>query len=200
LHPIMPFVTEAVWQHLKECLDDPEADSIMICNYPRGISDPDPEAEERIQVVMEVVRAIRNIRADREVDPARYVEAYVTADGARPVLEAARPIVESLARVRPLHLVADASAAPRTGVASAVLAEAQVVLPLAGLLDLEAERSRLSKQRAEAEAEVQRLASKVGNQGFRQKAPADVVAREQERLAAARARLEGLGQRLAELG
>ncbi len=199
LHPIMPFITEAVWQHLRERIQDPEAEAIMECSFPQGVSEVDPEAEQRMEVVMEVVRAIRNIRADRHVDPARYVEGYVAADGARPVLEAARSIVESLARVRPLHLVRDAAEAPKSGVASAVLAQAQVILPLASLIDLEEERARLSKQMTEAEAEVRRLEAKLGNAAFREKAPAKVVANEEDRLAAAQARLEGLRQRLAEL-
>jgi valyl-tRNA synthetase len=127
------------------------------------------------------------------------VEAYVAADGARPDLEAARPIVETLARVRPLHLVSDAAEAPRSGVASAVLARAQVVLPLAGMIDVDGERARLSAQRAEAEAEVKRLEGKLSNAAFREKAPAEVVGKEEGKLAAARARLEGLAQRLAEL-
>ncbi len=200
LHPIMPFVTEAIWQHLKECVEEPEAESIMVCRYPRGISEPDPEAEEQMRVVLEVVRAIRNIRAERGVDAARWVEAYVASDGAGPVLEAARPLVESLARARPLHLVSDAAATPKGGVASAVLAEAQVVLPLAGLIDVDGERQRLSKQLAEAEEEARRVEGKLANESFRARAPREVVAREEERLAAARARLEGLRQRLAELG
>ena len=118
---------------------------------------------------------------------------------AAPDLEAARPILESLARVRPLHLVRDARETPKSGVASTVLAEAQVVLPLAGLIDVDAERERLSKQMAEAEAEVSRLEGKLANAAFREKAPAAVVAKEQEKLAAAQARLEGLRQRLSEL-
>jgi valyl-tRNA synthetase len=148
---------------------------------------------------MDVVRAIRNIRADRQVDPARYVEAYVAADGALPVLEAARAILESLARVRPLHLVANAGEAPKSGVASTVLAQAQVVMPLAGLIDVDGERQRLSKQLTKAEEDVERVETKLGNAAFREKAPAAVVAKEEERLAAARARLQGLRQRLAEL-
>jgi len=200
LHPFMPFVTEAVWQHLKESLADPEADSIMVCKYPQGISDPDPDAEERIGTVIEVVRAIRNIRAERGVDPARYVEAYVAGDGSLPALEMARGVVEALARVRPLHLVAGASDAPSTGVASAVLDAAQVVLPLAGMIDLEAERSRLTAQLKDADSEAQRLQAKLGNEQFRAKAPREVVAKEEERLAAAKGRAEGLAQRLSELG
>ena len=199
LHPFMPFVTEAVWQHLRDAIQDLEPESIMVAGYPRGEGEADAEAERRMQTVIEIVRAIRNIRAERGVDPGRYVEAYVSSDGALPALEAARAMVESLARVRPLHLVPDAAATPKTAVASAVLAEAQVVLPLAGLIDVEAERSRLSAQLAEAENEVRRLEGKLSNEQFRSKAPMEVVRREEEKLAAARGRADGLRGRLAEL-
>jgi len=201
LHPFMPFVTEAVWQHLRDRFEDPEAESIMICSYPQGISDPDPEAEEQIDVVTDVIRAVRNIRAERGVDPARFVEAHVcAADGALPALEASRALIEMLARVRPLHLVTRAAALPSTGVASAVLTGAQIALPLAGLVDLGAERTKLSTQLAEAEAEISRLENKLTDEQFRAKAPAPVVAKEEERLAAARARADGLSRRLLELG
>jgi valyl-tRNA synthetase len=198
LHPLMPFVTEAVWQHLRGAVEGLEPESIIVAPYPLGEGELDPEAEERIRVVMDVVRAIRNIRAERGVDPARFVEAYVAADGAMPALEASRPAVEMLARVRPLHLVA-AGGLPSTGVASAVLAGAQVALPLAGLLDIEAERSKLTAQLREAEAEISRLEAKLANEEFRSKAPANVVAKEKERLVAAGARVDGLRLRLREL-
>ena len=200
LHPFMPFVTEAVWQHLRGAVEELEPESIMTAEYPTGDGELDAEAEQRMQTVIEIVRAIRNIRADRGVDPGRYVEAYISSDGALPTLEAARPMLEALARVRPLHLVPDAAATPKTAVASAVLSEVQVVLPLAGLIDLDAERKRLSAQLAEVEGEVRRLEGKLGNEQFRSKAPAEVVAREEERLAAARGRVEGLRGRLGELG
>jgi valyl-tRNA synthetase len=85
-------------------------------------------------------------------------------------------------------------------VASAVLAQAQVVLPLAGLIDLDAERDKLTKQLHEAEAEVNRVSQKLANGQFRAKAPADVIGREEERLAAAQSRVDGLRARLEELG
>jgi valyl-tRNA synthetase len=199
LHPFMPFVTEAVWQHLRSAVEGLQPESIIVAQYPSGDGERDAVAERRMQTVIDVVRAIRNIRAERGVDPGRYVEAYISSDGARPTLEAARPMVESLARVRPLHLVSDAAATPKTAVASTVLAEAQVVLPLAGMIDVEAERSRLSTQLEEAENEVQRLEGKLSNEEFRSKAPAEVVRREGEKLSAARSREAGLRGRLAEL-
>jgi len=199
LHPFMPFVTEAVWQELRRTVEGLERESIIVAKYPERGEGSDKEAEERVHTVIEVIRAIRNIRAERGVDPGRYVEAYVSSDGSLPTLEAARPLVEALARVRPLHLVSDANATPKTAVASAVLAEAHVVLPLAGMIDVESERSRLAAQLRTAEGEVDRLEQKLGNEQFRAKAPADVVAREEEKLAAARSRADGLRGRLGEL-
>ncbi len=88
--------------------------------------------------------------------------------------------------MRPLHPVADTTSTPKEGVASAVLAKATVVVPLAGLIDADAERAK-------------RLEGKLANEKFRSRAPAEVVAKEQEKLAAAESRAEGLRGRLAEL-
>jgi valyl-tRNA synthetase len=197
LHPIMPFVTEIVWQHLRDHVDGLE-EALIIASYPLG-GEVDTEADSRATLLIDVVRAIRNIRAERQVDPGRFVEAYVASDGSRAVLEAARPLVETLARVRPLHVVRSINEAPAHQVATAVLSRAQVVLPLAGLVDLDAERARASKQLHEAQAEVNRLSQKLGKAEFRSKAPADVVARQDEMLASARSRLAALEQRLREL-
>jgi len=199
LHPFMPFVTEAVWQQLRKAVEGPDAESIIVAAYPLGEGGRDAVAERGMQTVIEIVRAIRNIRAERGVDPGRYVEAYISSDGVLPTLEAARPMVEALARVRPLHLVSESEETPKKAVATTVLADAQVVLPLAGMIDVEAERSRLSAQLSEAEGEARRLEGKLANEHFRSKAPTEVVAREEEKLAAARSRASGLRGRLAEL-
>jgi valyl-tRNA synthetase len=149
---------------------------------------------------MDVVRAIRNIRAEKKVEPAKLIEAYVAADGARATIEAGAPYIETLARVRPLHVVADVAQAPREQVATAVLEGVTAVVPLAGLFDLDAERARLQKQIDEASAEAARIETKLANEQFRAKAPPQIVATEEERLAAARTRLEGLFASLSELG
>ncbi|MCI0815365.1 MAG: hypothetical protein J4N71_09860, partial [Chloroflexi bacterium] len=187
-------------------------EALIVAQFPTGEGEADPEAEEQTELVMDVVRAIRNIRAERGVDAGRFIEAYIASNGpstepagslrtgADSTLEQARPIVEALARVRPLHLVPDTTSAPKEGVASAVLSKALVVVPLAGLIDTDAERAKLSKQMTEAEGEIKRLEGKLANEKFRSRAPADVVAKEQERLAAAESRAEGLRGRLAELG
>jgi len=200
LHPYMPFVTEAAWQSLSPHLAEPGATALIAAPYPSAERAwRDGEAEERAQGVIDVIRAVRNIRAEYGVEPARHVEAYVIADGARPSLEASQALIVALARVRPLHIVSRAGDAPQEGVVTAVLKDSQVVLPMGGMFDLEAERQRLQKQITAAEAEVERLQDKLANREFLAKAPAAVVEREREKLAAAEARLEGLRQRLREL-
>jgi valyl-tRNA synthetase len=199
LHPIMPFVTEAIWQHLRDHVDG-LSEALIVAPYPAGDGEVDPEAEGQASLLMDVVRAIRNIRAERGVDPGRFVEAYVCTNGAGPIIEGSRPIVETLARVRPLHVVPSAADAPSEGVATAVLAQAQVVMPLKGLIDTDAERGKLSKQLAEAEADVERLASRLSDEQFRSRAPDHVIKRQEELVADARARAEALRNRLQELG
>ena len=160
----------------------------------------DEEAERQVESVIDIVRAIRNIRSEKKVEPARYIEAFVVANASRSAIEAGAPYIEALARVRPLRIVSDASEAPRDGVATAVLPHAQAVVPLAGLLDVDAERARLEKDIADAEAYLRRLEAKLSNEQFRSKAPRDVVAAEEERRASAQTRLEGLRRALQEMG
>jgi valyl-tRNA synthetase len=200
LHPFMPFVTEEIWQALWSRIEGPSEDALIVAAWPRGESGyADPAAEREMATLIDVVRAIRNIRAEKKVEPARMIEAYVAADGARAVIEAGAPYIETLARVRPLHVVRDVAQAPREQVATAVLEGVTAVVPLAGLFDLEAERARLRKLVEEAEADAARIEAKLANEQFRSRAPANIVATEEERLAAVRQRLAGLKASLAEL-
>jgi valyl-tRNA synthetase len=198
LHPIMPFLSEYIWQHLRDHVDGLE-EALIIAAYPLGDGETDTIAESDAALLIDVVRAIRNIRAERGVDPGLTVEAYVACDGSSAVLEAGRPLVETLARVRPLHVVANVGEAPADEVATAVLSHAQVVLPLAGLIDLDAERERTTKELKEAQGQVDRLSQKLANAEFRSKAPQKVVAQQEEALASAKSRLAALEQRLSEL-
>lgn len=115
-------------------------------------------------------------------------------------MAASASYIEALARVRPLNIVADASDAPHEGVATAVLAHALAVVPLAGMLDAGEERERLSKEIEETETYIKRIDGKLSNEQFRSKAPADVVAAEEGRRGEAQTKLEGLQRALAELG
>ena len=211
LHPAMPFVTEELWQSLQAKIESPSVgaqpaapsteEALIVAAFPKGEGGfADPEAEREMESLIDVVRAIRNIRAEKKVEPAKFIEAYLVADGARALFESGRLYVETLARVRPLHVVAEADQAPRDQVATAVLEGVTAVVPLAGLFDMEAERARLKKHIAEAEAEAGRMQAKLSNEGFRAKAPENVIAQETERLATVQARLDGLRKSLIELG
>ncbi len=201
LHPYMPFVTEELWQRLRPFMAQPNSEALIVAPYPQA--DPawwDEEAERQTESVIEVIRAIRNIRSEKRVEPTHEVEAYVVTDESRPAIEAGSPYIEALARVQTLHLVSEAGGAPREGVATAVLSNAQVIVPLAGLLDVDKERARLSREIEEAEKYLQRLDGKLSNEQFRTKAPREVVAAEEDRRTETQARLEGLRRALAELG
>ncbi|MCH8993751.1 MAG: valine--tRNA ligase [Chloroflexi bacterium] len=209
LHPYMPYVTEELWQRLRPYMAQPPAEMLIVAPYPQPDEAwQDASAERQLGGVIDVVRAIRNIRSEKLIEPARHIEAYVVTNdppagsgqGARPAIEAGAAHIEALARVRPLHIVSQASEAPRDGVATAVLPHAQVVVPLADLLDTDAERDRLGKEIEEAEAYLRRLEGKLSNEQFRSKAPREVVAAEEERRDATQTRLEGLRRALDELG
>ncbi|MQA01090.1 MAG: valine--tRNA ligase [Dehalococcoidia bacterium] len=202
LHPAMPFVTEEIWQRLDAVRPDPAgAPALIVAAFPRpDRARFDDEPERQIGAVQDFVRAIRNIRAEKRVDAARWVEAYLVAGDAAATARAMAPAIEVLARVRPLHIVDTPAEAPAEQAVTGVLGTGQVVLPMAGLFDLDAERQRLEKQIAEVSAETDRQQAKLANEQFRSRAPADVVAKEEERLATAQSRLEGLRASLAELG
>jgi valyl-tRNA synthetase len=196
LHPYMPYVTEELWQRLRPFMPSPDAEALIVAPFPQSdASWRDEEAEQQVDSMIDIVRAIRNIRSEKNIEPARKLDAYVvTPDGGR----IGSALVESLARAE-LHVVQNASDAPRDGVATAVLENAQVVVPLEGLMDVGAERARLEKEIAEAEQYIARLNGKLSNEQFRSKAPADVVAAEEERRTSAQTRLEGLQKALGEL-
>jgi len=205
LHPFMPFVTEEIWQRVKAVQVGTDAESQLITSaFPRFVEDLDQGwSEAQIDAVRDSIRAVRNIRAEKKVDAGRWIEAYVIGDGLAcfsDVLEEMRGEVEQLARARPLHIVGSPSEAPSEQVVRTVLDFGQVIVPMAGLFDLEAEQERIGKQIAEAEGDVVGLEKKLSNEQFTSKAPAEVVQRERDRLETVQSRLAGLRQSLTELG
>jgi valyl-tRNA synthetase len=203
----MPFVTEEIWQSVRHALapgghgaGGHDAEALVVAPYPLGEAGLiDPAAERQAATLMDTVRAVRNLRAERKLDPSRAVEAYLVVPDAalRESFVARAELIEALARAAPLHIVADAAEAPKEGVATAVLSDVTVVLPLADLVDAAAERARLAKEIAETEAYVERTEAQIAK--ARGRAPEKVVQGMEDNLAAARARLTGLRARLDEL-
>ena len=201
LHPFMPFVTEELWQRLAALRPEAAGAAWLIAaRYPEADDARlDGEAERELAALRDFVRAIRNVRSERRVDAGRWVEAWIVGGEAAAAARDAAGALGQLARARPLHVVDGASEAPSDGVVTSVLPVGRVVLPMAGLFDLDAERGRLAKQIEEARGEVAQLERKLANEQFRARAPAAVVARDEERLAGAGSRLRGLEQSLAEI-
>ncbi|APV44498.1 valyl-tRNA synthetase [Dehalogenimonas formicexedens] len=192
LHPFMPFVTEELWQHLRDYLVG-EPESIMVARYPVAHPDlVDPISEEVIEGLIEVVRSIRNVRAEHKVEAGRWITAELHSGETQAELSQYKSAIEALARVRPLSILADRfkgeSDSERLVL---VLKNLEVVLPLSGMIDLEAESKRQATELAETTAQVERLRALLAS-GFASKAPPQVVAKEQSRLEALEDKLRRL--------
>jgi len=184
LHPVMPFVTDELWCALTG------EDSVMIAAWPT-FEFSDPAAEAELASLMRVVTEIRRFRSDQGLRPGQRVPARLTGIEAT-ALAAHEEAIRSLLRLVP---PADGFA-----VSAALAAEGVTVeLDLAGTVDVEAERKRLEKDLAAARREAQQMSGKLGNAAFTAKAPADVVEKTKQRLAAAEADIARLEARLVNL-
>jgi valyl-tRNA synthetase len=179
LHPVMPFVTEALWRRFP---GRPEEASIVVAPWPR----PDARAEDvaalrEFGLVQELVGAVRAIRAEYGLQPGQAVRVVVTADGAaRSALERERATVARLARVSDL---AFGEPAERVG-GHAVLADGTAVfVPLGDAIDVERECARLGSEVERLLRVVEGQEKKLSNEQFVSRAPADVVERERQKLA-----------------
>ncbi|MGQ9674447.1 MAG: valine--tRNA ligase [Chloroflexota bacterium] len=191
LHPFLPFVTEEIWQHLPG-----STESIMVSPWPSPeLSLVDAKAESDMETVIEVIRSIRNARAEFGVEAGRRIAAIIVTDAQYDVVRLQEPAIKSLARVEPLEVWHELAERPKQAV-HAVANGVEVYLPLAGLVDLEAEKARLEKEIASVAQNVSRLEARLSNESFVSRAPAEVVQRERDRLEEERDRLAKLEARL----
>ena len=193
LHPYMPFVTEEIWQQLLPRLPETGSDVLIAAAYPQGDAAwLNEQAESDFTVLQDAVRAVRKIRADRGVEPGKFIEGYVVDSGASAALRERGSVIGTLARLRPVHIVDSRSDVTAKEVVAQILGKAEVVVPLEGLVDLEAERTRLDKEIGEAEDYLRRIQGKLSNQGFRNKAPSEVVQAEEQRARETEGRIAAL--------
>jgi valyl-tRNA synthetase len=178
---VMPFITEEIWQRLPKRGRAPA--SIMVARFPRaGRRGIDPAAESEMGVLMAVVAAVRTMRSEMQIPPARSLQVIVRPKDAAmaAALEANRPAVAALVRG---EVTVDPAATRPPQSALAVAEGCEVYVPLEGVVDLGAERRRLERELGRAEEELGRLEAKLGRAEFRERAPAEVVAREEARRA-----------------
>jgi len=192
LHPFMPFISEEIWQAIPH-----EGNTIVRAPWPEMEQRYlDAGAEDKMRVVMDVVRAIRNMRAEVGVPPTkatRVVVRPVSDERAMAVTESAKYIT-ALGRAEPLEIGTE-MARPKTALA-AVVPSAEVYLPLEGLLDLEKELARLHKSLSEAEADLERSRVKLANPDFVRRAPEEVVEKERKRLSENQERVRRIQDRI----
>ena len=204
LHPFMPFVTEEIWHSLVQRLplDPSRPASIMVAAYPTpDASRNDGQAEEEMGLLIDIITAIRNSRAELKVEASRQVEAIIDAGDSKPLIEGRLEQIRSLAKAHPISVYGDGQPAPTPDRARvSVLGRARVILPMAGLVDLDAERRRIEAERAELDGVIAKLEERLSNEAFVTKAPHAVVEKERARLADYRERLAKLQERLAEIG
>jgi valyl-tRNA synthetase len=172
----------------------------MIAPWPVA-GERDEAAEEHFTVLIELVRSIRNARAESNVEPGRWIEAEVFAGRRAAAFEEARLELGLLARIADDKLVIHAEP-PHEIEQSLTVVAADVVasLPLAGMVDLDAERSRLEKELVQAQEEQKRANASLQNEAFVSRAPAQVVDQQRNRLRVSTEQIEVLTRRLAQLG
>ena len=211
LHPFMPFITEEIWQNLRSRLPregDPSTgsgqaltESIMIAPYPEA--DPhrvDEGAGRDMLALIQMIRAIRNARAQLRIPAGQRLEALVQVNGLREVVEEEAQSIRTLARVEPLRILDDAAGRPSSGQAINLVVDPMVVsLPLAGVVDLSAERARLEVELEECASNLERVGKLLANPNFVAKAREEVVEQEQERLQTLQERQERLREVLSQL-
>lgn len=203
LHPFMPFITEELWQGLKQRLPEGnlEPASIMIAPYPAADEHIiDPEAERIMDSVLEIIRSIRNTRAEHKVAISKHIEAYVYANELAPAIAAQAKVIETLAKAQPLVILnREHRQASEENSLVLILTEAEVVLPWAGMIDLAAEKQRLEREIGVNQREIARLEDRLKDTAFTSKAPAAVVDKERSKLQIYQDKLLRLEQELSQL-
>ena len=202
LHPFMPFITEEIWQALRRRLpgEGAASSSIVVAPYPEAdLALLDPEAESRFGMVRDLIRAVRNARAEFRIEPRRALELTVEAGELGPVVEAQAEVIRALAGAGSLLVQDRRDSSSDAGSLRTVIGSMVLSIPLGGLVDLEKERQRLQKELAEAETHISRLEERLQDQQFVARAPEEVIEREQARLQASTERQGKIRELLSQL-
>ncbi|MGB3565842.1 MAG: valine--tRNA ligase [Priestia megaterium] len=195
LHPFMPFITEEIWQSLPH-----EGESITVAKWPEVRPElSDKEAANDMRLLVDIIRAVRNIRAEVNTPMSKQVKLFIKAkdENIQSQLEKNRAYVERFCNPSQLVISTDVSLDEKA--MTAVVTGAELILPLEGLINIEEEIARLEKEYDKLNKEVERVQKKLNNQGFIAKAPAKVVEEERAKEQDYVEKREAVQSRIAEL-
>jgi valyl-tRNA synthetase len=199
LHPLMPFVTEEIWQRVAP-LAGKSGPTVMLARYPRAADfPPDDQAEREIGWVQAVIRAVLQIRGEMNIPLSRRIPLLLQGAAAQDKTNAEmfRPYLERIAALERITVLEPGASVPQA--ATAMVGELTLFVPLAGLIDVAAELERLSKVLAKANQDLVKMRARLSNESFVRNAPADVVAKDREREAELQRTITGLSVQLERL-
>ena len=192
LHPMMPFITEEIWQTVAP-LAGKSGDTIMLQPYPlsdqKGV---DTVANADIEWLKGVIVGIRNIRGEMNIPPGKALDVLLANGDARDKtrLEDNAQFLKKLAKLDGIHWLAAGEQAPVA--ATALVGDLEILVPMAGLIDKDAELARLERETNKLEKDLARIQGKLNNKAFVDKAPAEVVEKEREKMQMQQQALEKL--------
>ncbi|MBU0458011.1 valine--tRNA ligase [Patescibacteria group bacterium] len=192
LHPYCPFVTEELWQQFKK---SDSSDLIMLQPWPlTDKKKKDKKSEDEFQMVIDVITAVRSLRADHGVEPGAKVKVIIHTKKHAELLESQRDHIIRLARLNELKI--DSKPAKHQNAASTFLKNCEVHIPLEGVIDLDKEKEKLTKEKSKLEGFIKSIKSKLDNKKFMDNAPEEVVETEKDKLKNAEEKLEKINGRL----
>ncbi|MBR0481200.1 MAG: class I tRNA ligase family protein, partial [Firmicutes bacterium] len=181
LHPFMPFITEEIWGHLPKGENEPSM--IILADWPSVSSCDYSEDVKTVELSMDMIKAIRNIRSEVGVVPSKKIKAIVAADpGYEDAARKGEPYLLSLAGLESVAFVSDKSSLP-SDVKSAALPGVELYVPMDELVDYREELAKLKKDREQLEKNVASQNAKLANENFVSRAPENVVQAERDKLA-----------------
>jgi valyl-tRNA synthetase len=199
MHPIMPYITETIWQRVKP-LAGVTGDTLMLATFPSYQAElVDKDAMADLEWVKQVIVAVRNIRAELNIAPSKPLNALVRGvsyqDRIR--LEANQAFFASLAKLETITILSEGETAPMS--TTQFIGNMELLIPMAGLIDVAAEMARIDKQLEKLAQEIARIEGKLSNQGFVAKAPAAVIDKERAKMTDLSRDIEKLNEQKIEL-
>ena len=182
LHPLMPFITEEIWQRTKKFTSE-NGSTIMLSDYPQVDEEfINDLIEEELDWLKAAIQALRTIRSEMSISPAKLIPLYIRniSPALKERVEKYEQTLKIMSKLTEIHYLNADEKAPVS--ATAVLGEIELLIPMADLIDKEAELARLAKEMSKLDKDISLAEGKLNNPKFTDKAPADIIAKEQEKL------------------